>query len=158
MTIGETLKEKEQTKLVSSRPLEALSASEKRQRYALLKSKMSRSRLEVKGDPNLHYFWAALEDKHEMARLEGLGYFLVREANAASILAGEAKAKITANGLREDGTYVVGDVILTSCSMETYEFIMLANSERHEDLASGAQRDFQSEAEKYAVPVFEHQS
>jgi hypothetical protein len=142
--------------LKSQKPLEAMNAEEKRARYKLLKSKMGRSRLAVEGKKELHYFWAGLEDQHEMARLEGLGYFIVREPNAADVMAGKTKGQINANGLRSDGTYVVGDVILTACPLEVYEFIMLANSERHEEMALGAQRDFQTEATQLAVPVFDH--
>lgn len=155
-TVSEILAEQERAKIVSSIPLEKLNREEKRKRYELLRSKMNRSRLAVEGDRNMHYFWAGFGDRNEMARLEGLGYSLVREPNARAVMNGEVKAKITANGLKEDGTYVVGDVILTQCSLETYEFLMLANSERHEELASGAQRDFRSEAEQLAVPVFDH--
>jgi hypothetical protein len=136
--------------------LEQMSSNAKRQRYLELRSKLGRSRLQVYGDPNMHYFWADRGDHSEIARLEGVGYSMVREPNAVAVLRGEAKPRISANGLREDGSYVVGDVILTQCSMETYEFLMLATSERHEELALGAQRDFRSEAEALAVPVFDH--
>jgi hypothetical protein len=143
----------------SAKPLDQLDEKAKRQRYLELRAKMGTSRLAVKGDPNMHYFWAANDgagDHAEMMRLEGLGYSLVREPDAEAVMAGTKKPRVQANGLRQDGTYVVGDVILTQCSMETYEFIMLANSERHEELARGAQRDFQAEAASHAVPVFEH--
>jgi hypothetical protein len=136
--------------------LEQMSAAAKRLRYLELRSKLGRSRLQVHGDPNMHYFWADRGDHSEIARLEGVGYSIVREPRATEVLHGEAKPKISANGLREDGSYVVGDVILTQCSMETYEFLMLATSERHEELALGAQRDFRTEAESLAVPVFDH--
>jgi hypothetical protein len=150
------LQEKERIQIASAKPLSMLNTDEKRIRYAQLRRKMGRSRLQVDGDPNIHYFWAGLEDRHEMARLEGLGYTLVREPNAAEILAGNGTPKISANGLQADGTYVVGDVVLMQVDRETYEFIELANSERHDELASGAQRDFRAEAEKLAVPVFDH--
>lgn len=156
-TVAELIAEREiASGFASSKPLELLSTPEKRRRYQQLKDKMHRSKLKVDGKLGVHYFWAGLEDRNEMARLEGLGYSIVREPNASEVLAGKATASINANGLKEDGTFVVGDVILTSCSQEDYEMIMLANSERHEELATGATRDFKAEAEQHAVPVFDH--
>lgn len=155
-TVAEMLKEQEMQKIQSSVPLEKLDEAGKRARYKILREKMGRSRLAVVGKPGIHYFWADRGNNSDMALFESWGYSLVHEPNAEAVMRGEAKAEISANGLRADGTYVVGDVILTQCPMEVYEFLMMANAERHEELATGAQRDFRSEAEKVAVPVFDH--
>jgi hypothetical protein len=154
-TIGELAR----NQVRSSLPLAELNTEEKRARYESLRKKMGRSRLEVTGDPNMHYFWAdrSPSGQADMARMEGLGYSIVREPQASEVLTGKAKPRIVANGLTLDGTYVIGDVILTQCSQETYEFICLADSQRHEDMVAGAQRDFKTEAESMAVPVFETQ-
>jgi hypothetical protein len=155
-TVAEVLKAQERDRVESAVPLEQLNEAGKRKRYEALRKKMGRSRLSVVGDPKMHYFWADHGDRSEMAMLESWGYSLVREPNAKDVMDGKAEPKISANGLREDGTYVVGDVILTQCTLEVYEFLMMANAERHEELAAGAQRDFRSEAEQLAVPVFDH--
>lgn len=155
-TIAEELAKKEKQVVQSGVPLEKLDEAGKRARYKLLREKMGRSRLAVVGKPGIHYFWADRGNNSDMALFESWGYSLVHEPNAEAVMRGEAQAQISANGLRADGTYVVGDVILTQCPMEVYEFLQLANAERHEELASGAQRDFRSEAEQLAVPVFDH--
>jgi hypothetical protein len=111
--------------------------------------------LEVTGDPNLHYFWAPRGDSNELDRLDLIGYTVVRETNAKDVLAGKAQSKVKAAGLREDGTFVLGDVILMSCPMETYEFMMLENEEKSRALQMSAKDNFQFEAEKAGVPVFE---
>jgi hypothetical protein len=155
-TVAELLASQDKAKVQSAIPLEQLDEAGKRARFAALRMKMGKSRLAVVGLPGIHYFWADKGDNSEMALFESWGYSLVKEPQAELVLKGEAKAKIQANGLRLDGTYVVGDVILTQCPLETYEFLALLNAERHEELASGAQRDFRTEAEKLAVPVFDH--
>lgn len=155
-TVAELLAEKEKNVIESSVPLEQLDEKAKRKRYELLRSKMGRSRLAVIGKPGIHYFWADHSDTSEMAMHESWGYTLVREPDAEEVMKGKKKGEVSANGLKADGTYIVGDVILMQCDMEVYEFLMMANAERHEELASGAQRDFRTEAEKLAVPVFDH--
>jgi hypothetical protein len=117
---------------------------------------MGVSKLAVEGDPTKHYLWADANDTTQLLYNETLGYSIVRESNAAAVLAGKAKPKVKANWLREDGTYTNGDVILTCCDMEVYEMIMAHNSEVHEQMVAGATRDFRAEAAKLAVPTFDH--
>jgi hypothetical protein len=155
-TVAQLL-EKQTQAVVSSPAVGHVDEVSKRARYEALRQKLGASRLTVVGHPGRHYFWGPLEDRNEQARLDSIGYTIVREPDAAAVLAGKAQPKIKANGLREDGTYCLGDVILMECSEETYEFIMLHNSERHEQMALGAQRDFRTEAERLAVPVFDKQ-
>jgi hypothetical protein len=145
------------TKVQSSATVGAeLTQAARRKRYEELRARIGRSRLEVKnGKKGKHYFWAAREDQAESIRLEGLGYEIVKEPNAKKVLAGEAKPLIEAQGLKEDGTYVVGDVILMMCDDEVYEFIQMDVSERHEALIEGAVADFTTEAAKSGVPTFQ---
>ena len=141
---------------IASAPVVGIMTEEaKRQRYRELAAKMGRSKLEVKGRPDRHYFWADMNDTNGMIQIETLGYSIVREPDAVAVLAGKAKAKIAANFLKPDGTFNNGDVILTECDIEVYEMIMAYNAERHEQMAIGAQRDFRQEAEKFKVPVFD---
>lgn len=155
-TQGMTIAEIDKAKKIKDAPLEILNTEEKRARYRILREKLGRSKLSVEGEPGVHYFWADKSDENDMSRLDSLGYSIVREEDPEAVLKGTKKAKVKANGLRRDGTYVVGDVILTQCEQEVYDFLMLANSERHEDLARGAQRDFREAAERSGVPTFEH--
>jgi hypothetical protein len=68
---------------------------------------------------------------------------------------GKAKPQIKAAGLREDGTYVLGDVILLDCDEETYEFLLMESEQRSNAQQSSAKDNFAFEAEKQGVPVFE---
>src|SRR5215472_481597 len=95
------------------KPFSALSDAEKRERYKQYRQKTIKSRLEVKGEPNIHYAWIEKDDHAEILRLEGVGYWVVKEVDPK-------KPKITASGLQADGTYAVGSVLLMACPQETY--------------------------------------
>jgi hypothetical protein len=132
-----------------------LTEEQKKKRYQELRQRLGRPRLEVVGLPNRHYFWAHRSDTNEMDRLDLVGYIITREPNVAEVLAGKAKPKVQAGGLREDGTYIQGDVILMDCDLEVYEFIMLENEERASGLLSSAKDNFLIEQERRGVPTFE---
>jgi hypothetical protein len=140
---------------VSAVPSATLTAEERNRRYAELRERIGRPRLEVKGLPGRHYFWGPRGDSNELDRLDLMGYRIVRESNAKDILAGKGKPKVLAAGLREDGTYVLGDVILLECDEEVYEFLMLDTEQRSNQQQSSAKDNFTFEAEKQGVPVFE---
>jgi hypothetical protein len=140
---------------VSAEPAAALTAAQRKQRYEELRQRMGKPRLEVKGEPNKHYFWAHRPDMQELDRLDLAGYTIVREPNAKEVLAGKAKPKIQAGGLREDGTYILGDVILMCCDEELYEFMMMDNDERAAAIFNSAKSNFLVESERQGVPTFE---
>ena len=150
--------EPEKPNLTSAPTLGELTPEQKRQRYQQLRERSGKSKLEVKGDPKLHYFWAHRTDDAQLIQFETNGYWVVREKNAKEVLAGKAKPAITASGLREDGTYVIGDVILMACTMEVYEFLMLDQDEQMAEMKRAAKDDFRVEAEKVGAPVFEFDS
>ena len=137
------------------KPLGQLTPEQKAQRYAELRIRIGESKLKVEGLPGKHYFWAHMGDGAEMVRLEGLQYNIVREPKAADVLAGKAKPIVRANGLRQDGTYVIGDVILTVCDQEVYEFLMLRDVQQGEEAVRSAKETFILEAESKGVPTFE---
>lgn len=142
------------TQVVNPNSPEALAA--RKQRYAVLRKKLGRPKLEVRGKPGIHYFWADnVRDQGEIIRLSGVGYSICREPKAKEVLAGTAKPEIEANGLCEDGTYKIGDVILMQCPEEVYEFLELDKSERHEDLVHGVSETFKANAQDLGVPTFE---
>jgi hypothetical protein len=125
-------------------------------RYTELRKKLGRSKLEVRGKKGTHYFWAdGVRDQGEIIRLSSVGYSITREPNAKDVLAGKAKPEIEANGLCEDGTYKIGDVLLMQCPEEVYEFLELDKSERHEDMVRGVSETFKANAEELGVPTFE---
>jgi hypothetical protein len=140
---------------ISAQPSAALTEEQRQRRYKELRERIGRPRLEVRGDPSKHYFWAAKGDSNEMDRLDLIGYSIVREPNVKEILAGKAKPKVQAAGLREDGTYVLGDVILMQCDQEVYEFLMLENEQRATNQQRAAKDNFVFEADKSGVPTFE---
>lgn len=147
------------TQAVVSNPNSPEAQAARKLRYAELRKKLGRPKLEVRGKKGIHYFWADnVRDQGEIIRLSGVGYSLVREPNVKEVLAGKATPAIEANGLCEDGTYKVGDVILMQCPEETYEFLELDKSERHEDMVRGVAETFKANAEGLGVPTFEPRS
>lgn len=156
---------------VAAKPLKEMTKEERKRRYSEYKKKQGKSKLEViGGDPNRHYFWAGFGhsagpvseayNSVEMVRLEYDEYTIVKVSNPADVLSGKAKAKhgnyeITAGGLRQDGTFVIGDVILMSCPQEVYEFHMLDVEERSEAQISASVEQFKTTAAAAGVPTFE---
>lgn len=140
---------------ISAVPSATLTAEARNRRYAELRERIGKPRLEVNGIKGRHYFWAPRGDSNELDRLDLLGYRIVREPNVKDVLAGKAEPKVKAAGLREDGTYVLGDVILVDCDQEVYEFLMMDVEQRSNQQQSSAKDNFTYEAEKQGVPVFE---
>lgn len=138
----------EDIKVTSAAPAEELSNEERRKRYAQLRERLGRSKLEVKGEPGVHYFWADANDQAELVRLDYVGYQIVREKDPKH-------PKVQAAGLKEDGTYVIGDVILMQCTEELYQMIVQDNQERSDAAVLGATEGFKSEALKKGIPVFD---
>jgi len=133
-------------------------------RYEAYRKKQGQPKLAVQAVSlkGKHFFWAPNPgtwkgDDSEMVRLDTLGYALVKEPKAKEILAGQdiKDRLVIAGGLRQDGTYVIGDVILTFCDQEVYDFHLLDVEERSDQLISGAQEDFKTEAARAGIPTFE---
>ena len=147
----ETTKQKEQTK--TPEPEQAapqpkvLSAEERRQLYDKLRLRMSTSKLAVTAPPGMQAYWARKNDDSEMARLDYLGFRKVIEIN------GQPK-RYKAQGLREDGTYVMGDVILMEISSDEYNFYVEENSRKASEMARSAKEKFVEDAEKQGAPTF----
>ena len=133
----------------------ALTEEQRKARLAELRKRLGRSRLEVRGLAGKHYFWAHRSDEVELDRLDIVGYSIVREPNAKEVLAGKAKPRVEAAGLREDGVYRLGDVILMECDQDVYEMLMLENDERSANRVKSAKDSFIHDAQKHGVPVFE---
>jgi hypothetical protein len=140
---------------VSAKTNGSLTESERKKRFAELRERLGQPRLKVTGDPAKHYFWAHRSDSQELDRLDLVGYTIVREPQAELVLAGKARARIQAGGLRNDGTYVLGDVILMECDQDLYDFLMMENDERVQMMNQAAKDNFLIEAEKAGAPTFE---
>jgi hypothetical protein len=140
---------------ISAEPKAVLSAAERKRRYEELRQRIGKPRLDVRGRPGKHYLWAPRGDSNELDRLDLMGYTIVREPKPKEVLAGQAKPQIQAAGLREDGTYDLGDVILMEVDEEVYEFITLENEERTAAMMMQGKSNFTFEAEKQGVPTFE---
>lgn len=145
----------EQVSVTSNKPIGVLTPDQRKKRVDDLRSRMGRSRLEVEGDPAMHYFWAPKDDSGELIRLEILGYRIVREPSPKEVLAGKVTPKIRANGLREDGTYIIGDTILTEVEKDVYEILMEEPTRLNDAMKAAATEDFKNEAAKQGVPTFE---
>lgn len=145
-----------QIEVQSAKPLAKLSVEEKKERYRKLsqRARFADQSL-VKGETHMHYFWANKFDDPELIRLEGLGYTIVKEPNVKEVLAGKAKAKIQAAGLKEDGTYVRGDLILMQIPQEDYEFFLLDIEQRHEEGMASVKTEFMDAAAQAGAPTFE---
>lgn len=141
--------------LTSAKPLGELTPAERKQRYKLLRERMGESKLKVKGDPSKHYFWAHKDDGASIIELESKEYEIVREPNPAAVLDGKEKPKIIANGLKKDGTYIVGDVILMQCPLEVYEYLMLYQDDQMSEMKRAVKDDFKAESERVGAPTFE---
>jgi len=140
----------------SAPPVGQLTPAQRKQRFNELRQRLGKSRLEVKGKPGLHYAWIHKTDDAEIIRLEGsFDYFIVREPNAAEVLSGKKKGEIEASGLREDGTYQIGDVILMACPQDNYDFMLLKNDQDMDDAKRAIKETFQSDAANEGVPTFE---
>jgi hypothetical protein len=108
---------------------------------------MGKSRLSVKPPVGYTPYWARKNDTSEMARLDYLGFRVVREVPGVP-------HRYEAQGFRDDGTYVMGDVILMEIRTEDYQFFLNENSVRAEGMSEAAKAKFLADAERAGAPTF----
>ena len=124
------------------------SPEEKKALYQKLRARLGQSRFRVaKSAPGFTPYWARKDDAEEMSRLDVLGFRIVHDDPKSP--------RYQANGLKEDGTYQLGDVILMEISTDEYDFYKQDNLERAHVLAYGAKKAFINEAQGQNVPAFE---
>lgn len=131
----------------SATPVKQLSDDERRKQFAQLRERMSRSRLEVTAPPGRHPYWARKQDEQELARLEWLGFTVVRDDPKAPLW--------KAAGLREDGTYSLGDVILMSIDEDTYQFLLEEDAQKAQNLVGSVKQSTEDEINKAGAPTFQ---
>ncbi len=128
-----------------------LSEEERKSLLERVRGNLGRSILEVKGPAVMYRYWArrplSAEDMQEWSRLESLGFRIVMEDPKA--------LRYQAYGLREDGTYVIGDVILTEVPREVSDFLFAEQKKTSLNLVGSAKETFHQEAGRAGVPSFE---
>lgn len=127
-----------------------LTVEERRRRYAEMRSKMGRSKIEVKCPAGITAFWAMKSNEYERARMDWLGYKLVREDMKPG-----AVRRFSAAGLMEDGTYVLGDVILMEIDTEIFELQKQIEVDDFDQLRRSIAQEFKDSGSKEGVPTFE---
>lgn len=133
------------------KPIAEMSREERLAFWRKYSSQNTSSKLTVKGEDGIHYLWAPKDDESELIRLDGLGYIIVKVDPKAS----SETRKVKAAGMKQDGTFSIGDVILMQCPEELYQLHLLDVEMRAEQLRDGAISDFRIEQEKRGVPTFE---
>lgn len=135
-----------------SAPPAATQTPEARQAlYKSIRERLRRSALEVKGRPGKAYFWGRKHDEVEMSRYTFLG-FVVAQTDPR-------KPEIQAAGMKADGTFEVGDVILLE--MDSLEYQALQdeyNARAHAQLREVPETFIaevdQSQTDKYKPTAF----
>ena len=132
---------------VSAEPAPPLTLEEKKIRFAELRKHMGRSQIEVIPPAGKTGLWARKDDTRELGRLEWLGYHIVHDD--------PKKPAWRANGLQQDGTYIVGDVILLEVDSWIYEMLQQEYQDQSESQRTNAKATFKDDAERAGTPVFE---
>jgi len=115
--------------------------------YDKMRLRMGQSRIKVGKVPGgITIYWARKDDVYEMSRLDSMGFKVVRDD--------PKNPRFDCHGLREDGTYVMGDVILMEISTELYEFYKMDNADRARMLVEGVPQGFINNAASQDVPAF----
>lgn len=122
-------------------------AAELKKRHEELRARMAKSKLTVEAPAGYTAYWARKDDTAEMARLDYLGFRVVKEVPGKP-------PRYKAQGYREDCTYVMGDVILMEIRSEDYSFYRNENALRSASMSQAAQQKFREEAEKVGAPTF----
>jgi hypothetical protein len=138
----------EQAKVESAPPGVPKDPNARKEWYRQMRERLGKSRFKVERIPSGYsVYWARKDDETELSRLDTLGFKIVRDD--------PKDPRYKANGLREDGTYILGDVILMEIPTEMYEFYKEDNLDRARMLVEGVPQAFIQEAEKSKVPAFE---
>lgn len=132
---------------VSAPTAAPLSLDEKRKRFAELRKQMGRSQIAATPPAGKTGLWARMGDSRELGRLQFLGYNIVHDDPKSPAW--------RANGLKQDGTYVVGDVILMEIDTWIYEMLQEEYVALSEAQRTNAKATFKDEAERSGAPVFE---
>lgn len=128
----------------------SLTPEERKQRYAELRSKLGRSKIDVKCPEGITAYWALKGNEYEMAQMDWLGFKIVVEDMKPGV-----KRRFDAAGIRADGTYVLGDVILMAIDTETYQIQKEIDLDNFDALRRSIPQEFATKALDAKAPVFE---
>ena len=129
-----------------------LTPEERERRYEELRQRSANSRIYVEPrDPNIAVRWVR-NDPHDISLHEWMGFKFAKDNPK---LPKEQRRFQTTVQLREDGTYILGDVILMEIARDDYEFYINEGIQRSRDLVHAGKRAFRTEAAKLDVPTFE---
>lgn len=115
--------------------------------FLRVRERMNHSRLAITPPTGKAGYWANRNNESEMSRLDYLGLSVVKETDPK-------KPRWKAFGLREDGTYQQGDLILMECDAVEYAALKEISIDRARDQQSNAKDTFLQEAEEAGVPTF----
>ncbi len=128
-------------------PAKPLTSEERKHLLINLRRNMGQSRLRVVGPSDMHPYWARLHDMEEMSRLESYGFRVVVEDRA--------NIRYRASGLRQDGTYIQGDVILMEAPKEVWDYLVKDYLSTAKSLVASAKTTFKDEANRAGVATFD---
>ncbi len=131
-----------------------LSAKERAARHEELRRRSSQSAIfaECK-NPDIAVRWVRKDDPNDISLHEWMGFQIAKEPDPK---AERAKRRFnTSVSPREDGTYVLGDVILMEIQKDDYDFFVNEGIERSRQQVDGGKETFRHEAAKLDVPTFE---
>ena len=137
---------------VQQRAKGVMTQEEREARWKELRQRMSVSRIYVKAPQGITVRWARKDDANDMSYHEWMGFVIVREDPT---IVKEKRRFQTAVPVREDGTYIVGDVILMEIDTETYEFYIRERLQQANAVPQAAKKEFREQAEALKAPTFE---
>lgn len=103
-------------------------------------------------NPNIAVRWVRKDDPNDIALHEWMGFRIAKDNPR---VAKEKRRFNTAIPPKEDGTYVLGDVILMEIPKDDYDFFVNEGIQRSRELVDGGKKAFVSEANKLGVPTFQ---
>lgn len=127
-----------------------MTPEQRKARYAEMRSRLGRSKIKVVAPEGVTPFWGLKDNPYERARIDWLGFKLVKEDMSPN-----AKRRFEAAGLQADGTYVLGDVTLFEIDTETFEMQKQIELDDFDALRSNIAEEFKAQGMKNDVPVFE---
>jgi hypothetical protein len=129
-----------------------LTEEERAARYKELRERLAVSRIYVRPPAGIVCRWVRRDDANDISYHEWLGFVVAKDDPK------EAKHKRrfqTAVPIKEDGTYIVGDVILMEIDQDTYEFFLAERLRMANAAPAAAKTGFKEQAAQKQVPTFE---
>jgi len=130
----------------------SLTKEERETRWKELREKLALSRIYVKAPAGITPRWVRKDDSNDMSYHEWMGFVIAREDPKVPK---DKRRFQTSVPIREDGTYIVGDVILMEIDTETYQFYIRERLQQANAIPQAAKKEFREQAEALKAPTFE---